>query len=90
MKEYRIVATIDIEQEGEHYHWDATAPITGDCRLHTLTYPSYEIAQNACKAVRNLAQSYDREIQNSEIEYTQTQTNFRLQAREVGRWEDLT
>lgn len=90
MLEYRIVATIDMEREGECYHWDATAPIIGDCRVHMMTYPSYEVAQNACKAIRKLAQSYDKEIQNSEIEYTQTQTNFRVQAREVGRWEDLT
>ena len=92
MKEYRIVCTRDtIYYNGMKTHQEETYPIDEGVRLYGI----YETKAEAVKALartKKMCEKYDAKSHENHKNYPNlynghVQTNFRIQSREVTKWE---
>lgn len=92
MKEYRIVCTRDvIHYNGMKTHQEETCPIDEGVRLYEI-YKTKEEAVKALARIKKTCGEYDAKSHENHKNYPNlynehVQTNFRIQSREVTKWE---
>ena len=95
MKEYRIVATIDTEHgDGSRYHHDAASPWRNGSIFHHHPYKTKSDAKRVLTHLRRECKEFDKKTHmefelNPRDSIKYTQTNLRIQMREVTEWEDI-
>ena len=95
MREYRIVATIDTEHgDGRKYHHEEATPWRDG---HLFTHHPYKTksdAQRVVKVLRQKCKEFDKRThmefeKNPRDSIKYTQSNIRVQMREVTEWSDI-
>lgn len=95
MREYRIVATIDTEHgDGRKYHYETATPWRDGHLFNHHPYKTKSDAKRVLVSLRKSCKEFDertaRDFANNprdSIKYTQT--NIRVQMREVTEWSDI-
>lgn len=95
MREYRIVADIDTEHgDGRKYHYEATTPWRDGTKFTHHPYKTKTDAIRVLRFLRQKCKEFDKKTQenfkqNPRDSIAYTQTNIRVQMREVTEWEDV-
>ena len=95
MKEYRIVATIDTEHgNGIKHHYEAATPWRDGTLFNHHPYKTKSDAKRVCSFLRKACKEFDKKTAENFkrdpvncIKYTQS--NIRVQMREVTEWADV-
>ena len=94
MKEYRIVATVETEHgNGQKFRHECATPWRNGTLFHHHPYKTKTDAMRVCRSLRKSCKEFDKKTQeefkkNPRDCIAYTQTNIRVQMREVTEWTD--